>query len=406
MQYYNVHTHIFTMNNAPKRLLELYMPPIAAKAINTITSSELGVKLIAGFLDAFGRDGWKRYASFLRIGKSKNQLEVFESLIGQYSDKTMKFAALTLYMEALGAGSSTSGFEGQIEQILTVKERYADRLLVFLCVDPRWLGGGAALQQKVAEYFNYTIEVTAGNKVKAFTGIKLYPSTGFYPFDERLKATFEWAAENSIPVLSHCNYMGGIYNNDKSYVQGNLEAFDPYTNSVYKPNNPTDKLGNQEACSWFLEPESYKSMLRYFSGFSGAWQGKPLKLCLAHFGGDKHIIEDGTGKTAKSYHGNNPTNWCKQIKDLMIEFPSVYTDISYSLWNPKTHPFIFADLAVPSFSERILFGTDFFMTERELAEKDTYDRFKKKAIDVTDQITRFTAWDIIASRNTQKFLFQ
>jgi hypothetical protein len=214
----------------------------------------------------------------------------------------------------------------------------------------------------------------------------------------------EWAAENDVPVLSHCNYLGGIYNNDTYYVQGNLRRFDPYSGLDYSPNKVTGNLKNQEACSWFLEPESYRSMLAYFSGQTGAWSGKPLKLCLAHFGGSDHILAEAAGKSSGNYHGNSNRNWCGQIRDMMQDFPTLYTDISYALWDEKTHAPIFSWLRDPMLSERIMFGTDYFMTERELAEKDTYGRFKKNASAFVVGTNNTSAWDVMASRNIEAFL--
>ena len=59
---------------------------------------------------------------------------------------------------------------------------------------------------------------------------------GFYAFDAKLKETFEWAADNGVPVISHCIYLGGIYTNDTSYIKGNLNPYDPYSKKLYNEN--------------------------------------------------------------------------------------------------------------------------------------------------------------------------
>src|SRR4051812_13659937 len=121
MQYYNVHSHVFTMRNAPKRFLHLYLPDVAASLIDKITNTKAGTNAMIALLKAIPGNGVKRYASFLQIGKSADQLSVFETLMKQYDDPTIKFIVLTMYMEKCGADISETGFEGQLEEILAVK---------------------------------------------------------------------------------------------------------------------------------------------------------------------------------------------------------------------------------------------------------------------------------------------
>ncbi|HMG68055.1 MAG TPA: amidohydrolase family protein [Chitinophagaceae bacterium] len=419
MQFYNVHSHVFTMKNAPKHFLQLYLPKIAANLVDKISDVKAGSVLMESLLNHLGNGG-KRYASFLKIGKSADQLSVFENLMQQYDDPTMKFTALTMFMEKCGADVSESGFEGQLEEILMVKKQYPDNLLIFLGIDPRWKFTGTELKKTVEGYFNTRLKINSSRSVYPFIGLKLYPSMGFYAFDERLKETFEWAAENDVPVLSHCNYLGGIYNNDTGYVKGNLNPADPYSQKKYADNFPgvpapsyqsknnffkkilgTNKnAANLDTCSYFLEPASYRTMIDYFSR-----QPKPLKICLAHFGGDDHIIaENSPGKKTEKLFGMLQENWCGQIKSL-LKFPGVYTDISYALSNPKVHCPVFQELNEPAHGERILFGTDFFLTERELPEKSDYGIFKEKAMNITlSNFNNTNAWEQIASNNTNHFL--
>src|SRR5258708_32396634 len=101
MQYYNIHSHIFTMKNAPRHFLHLYLPGAIADLIDKLTNTRTGASLLAGILSKLG-DGSKRYASFLKIGKSADQAEVFEDLMQQYSDPGTRFVALTMNMERCG----------------------------------------------------------------------------------------------------------------------------------------------------------------------------------------------------------------------------------------------------------------------------------------------------------------
>lgn len=274
MQYYNIHTHVFTMNNAPKKFLHLYLPAWMADAVDRITDLQPGSWIIQKLLETFGGNGGKRYASFLRIGKSKSQLEVFRQLRDQYKDRTFKFIGLTMFMEECGAGGSASGYEGQLEEVIAIKRQFPDNLYIFLGVDPRWKQSGQELHDTVVSYFEKKIELADNKTIYPFIGLKLYPCMGFYPFDERLKETLTWAAENEVPVLSHCNYLGGIYNNDRGYIDTTISTKDPYNNNQIYPPNPItyqDKKslwdwlkGRQESgnnlnlCSYYMEPNAYR----------------------------------------------------------------------------------------------------------------------------------------------------
>jgi predicted TIM-barrel fold metal-dependent hydrolase len=404
MDSYNIHTHVFTMNNAPRKFLELYLPKMAASAVDIVTNTQVGSWLVRTALMKLGGAGGKRYASFLQIGKSSNQNNVFRHMIDSYEDTSMKMVALTLYMEKLGAEASMSGYEGQLEEIITLKKRYPERLLPFLCVDPRWKGNGIALRNTVERYFGETF-VANNKEYSPFVGLKIYPSSGFYPFDERLKPVMEWAAEHRVPIMTHCAYLGGIYCNDADFVKASLNPRDPYNNMYYKTpcyisDHKKARVNNLRSCSYFLEPCSYESMIRYF-----AVQGKPLKICFAHYGGDQHMLLEHKGDMSKAFYGTRPGhNWCRQIKDLM-QYEGVYTDISYSLSNKDTYDFIFEELQSSRW-DRLMFGTDFFMTEREQAERLLYTEFKSSALarPAAPQTGLANAWEQIAQRNTAAFL--
>ncbi|MCF0051629.1 hypothetical protein LXM25_16290 [Dyadobacter sp. LJ53] len=49
-----------------------------------------------------------------------------------------------------------------------------------------------------------------------------------------------------------------------------------------------------------------------------------------------------------------------------------------------------------------MFGTDFFLTERLLPEKDDYATFKKAAL--AQPFGNTNAWEIMASKNVESFL--
>jgi predicted TIM-barrel fold metal-dependent hydrolase len=409
------------MRNAPRQFLNLYMPDTLANVIEKATNTKLGVWIIGNLLRYMGGNAGRRYASFLQIGKSASQLDVFETLMAQYDDPNTKFAALTMYMEKCGADFTESGFDGQLQEAMEVKRRYPDNLLLFMGIDPRWKYSSTELRKTVQSYFEKKVTINAIRSVYPFVGLKIYPSMGFYAFDAKLKETFDWAADNGVPVISHCKYLGGIYTNDTSYIKSNLNPYDPYSKKLYNENfgskppvyyeeksfsrklfGTDDNKNNLHTCSYFLEPVSYRTMVEYF-----AKRPNPLKLSLAHYGGsDQILIEYRMQTMKKQQYGMLPAqNWCAQIKDLMSIYPNVYTDISYSLANRNTHSFILDDLDNKIYGRRIMFGTDFFLTEREMPEHKDVALFKVDAL--AKRLTNYnniTAWEQIACHNTTNFL--
>jgi len=427
------------MKNAPERFLSLYMPDFAANLVDKITNTQAGAYSMAWLLSKLPSNVAKRYASFLRIGKSSDQISVFRTLVDQYDDPGFRFVGLTMYMEHSGALNSQTGFEGQLDGALDIKKQYPDQFLVFLGIDPRWKGSGRELRKTVEAKFNYRLSITSARSVFPFVGLKLYPSMGFYAFDSRLTETFEWAADNGVPVLSHCNYLGGIYNNDKKYLQLALNPIDPYTGKkyttpAYNKNfslgrwifGTNDSENNKRTCSYFLEPSSFATLAGYFHAnrqlsqvYDDDWfaayrkvlgnlpikMRAPLKICLAHYGGDDQILMENRKIPVRTPIGVYSENWCGQIRKLMTEFEGIFTDISYSLSNPDIHECIISDLEDKLIGDRILFGTDFFLTERELPEKKDYTVFRDMAQKhPMTRVPQRTAWDLIASLNTEKFL--
>lgn len=412
--YKNAHTHIFTMNNAPKDFLKLYLPSPLVKPIDKFTNTDLGAWIVRGIAGSNIVKA-KRYATFLQIGKSKDQTTVFENLMSRYPNETFEFVTLCQNMEYLGVGRSVSGFEGQIEEVIQIKRTYPNNILPFFGLDPRWKGSEDEIQKNVERYFETKIEV-GGTYVYPFQGLKIYPSTGYYAFDKKLKKTFEWAAANGVPIMTHTYYLGGVFNCDKSHILNSLNPIDPYTGKVYgvpkfiteKASLATKLMGFEEkqncklSCSYFLEPYSYESMLSSI---------KDLKICFAHFGGVPQIKEatdpNKQNKYAKPY-GVLGKNWFTQIQDLMTQYPNVYTDISYNVAEclAKENKGLYEEFfkeARKSYGNQILFGTDYFMTEKDNLEEEAVKGFRNYASNVKFSNGK-SLWDKMARDNINNYL--
>jgi predicted TIM-barrel fold metal-dependent hydrolase len=405
------------MDNAPEQFLNLFLPKPIASLVDTATNTVIGTTLLTRLIKQFGPNG-RRYAQFLSVGKSKDQLTVFEELMAQSSDNLMEYVALTLNMDFLGAGQSKTGYAGQLEQVLEIKKQYPDRIHLFLGVDPRWQNNGYDLRRAVERYFETRIE-TSGKSIYPFVGIKLYPSTGFYVFDERLMETFDWAAENGVPILSHTSYLGGIFNNNPLYIKNALNPINPYSKQKYdQPKfiehknlkkwvfglNSTNNC--KQSCSYFLEPDTYKYVFDYFEKAS-----KKLKICLAHFGGSEQIIASANSpkdELQKNPIGVNNKNWYEQIQELLRNHEGAYTDISYNVAEAAVEKdqFLFGkyfEEANKEYGQKILFGTDYFMSVQENSERDTVDAFRNYATTKVLSNTK-TLWDQLARDNVNDFL--
>ena len=118
-----------------------------------------------------------------------------------------------------------------------------------------------------------------------------------------------------------------------------------------------------------------------------------LKICFAHAGGVKEIIS--------SKGANEDKSWFNQIKYLMKTYDNVYTDISYTLYDKKVYPFLLELLLDEVIGEKLLFGTDYFMTLREDTEAKLIAGFRKylEAESGSDDL-----WNKISRDNPRAYL--
>ena len=430
MQYYNVHTHTFCTDNVPRDFLKLYLPSFIATPVDNITDTKVGSFVVRKIMGALGGNGGRRYADFLEVGKSKTQKAVFEQLRDSVTDDAnMRHIVLTLNMEHIGAGPSRTLFEGQIEEILNLKKEYDDKLFIFLGIDPRWKASGTEIRKFVESYFETKLYVNELKQVYPFCGLKLYPSTGFYVFDEKLKETFQWAADNGVPVMSHCSYLGGVYNNDERALRTSLNPPNVYDGgNIYSQANYIEKKkffrrilntntsrNNLMTCSFFLEPATYEWLFKYFERQFNEFEKKndPLKICMAHFGGGNQVEvatlgTDGGKKPDQEElvpYGVAGQNWYKEIQRLLTGYKGSYTDISYAVSNTDLFPAFLKDVDSPVYGDRVMFGTDFFMTERVRKHNEVYDAFKAYA--VNRNLANYPGtklWDKVAGINVDRFL--
>jgi hypothetical protein len=196
-------------------------------------------------------------------------------------------------------------------------------------------------------------------------GSKLYPSGGYAPGDERLLGLYALCEERGVPVMMHCS-PGGVW-------QYGL--------------TPDDR---RRLC----HPSNYEALLTRFP---------KLRLCLAHFGGseewDMHL-------RSRDERAGDDRAWVTWIADLIRDgaYPNLYTDISYLIFQAPGRDvrvsymdYVKVLLADLRLREHVLFGSDYYMVEREdLTKKEVSTccaaAWAKTSISRSPTTTRGATW--------------
>lgn len=364
----NAHTHIFNIKCAPNNF---YGAPFA-RTLAVAPGIARSLSRLLDFLNPFSKnDKFSRLAAMVEVGIERNQKEIFLNLLSQYKNfENPKITALTIDMDYMGAGRAIDNFITQVKTVAEIKAQYPEQLIAFFGVDPRRPNVINLLKEFV---FNY-----------GFSGIKLYPSLGFFPFDKRLFQVYEFAVEHDLPIMTHVD-VGGIY------YRGGLkpEHLLPISLNPIAPSRSYAQYGrskNSVFKNWFTDPANFEEVLQ-MPDF------KNLKICFAHYGGGEMI--EGLPKQTIT-----KTNWYQTIRRILFEYPNTYTDISYTLHhsNQKIISKILDDIRNPILNKKILFGTDYYMTVRVKNELSLIDDFIKN-YGLSDK----EFWDL-SERNNRKYL--
>ena len=264
----------------------------------------------------------------------------------------------------------------------------------FLALDPRRIA-----EEKKA-FFDYEI-VNDKMKLKScfvktymedrrFSGFKIYPALGYYPFDENLLPIWRYACENHIPITAHC-IIGTIYYRGKKKKEWNYHPVfqDEVSKGTYKRMLlPQSK--NVEFQNNFTHPLNYLCLLeerflkdvisqtdsdsevRELFGYSGPENDlkhnlSNLKICLGHFGGEeewiRYLEQDRENYSQRlmrdpvdaimfmknsekdfSWPKINDlwekADWYSLICSLMIKYDHIYADLSYIISKKSIYPLL------------------------------------------------------------------
>ncbi len=260
---------------------------------------------------------------------------------------------------------------------------------------------------------------TASNK-GLYLGFKMYCSLGYQPKDPEIGflndlGFYRECAGKKIPILVH-NTPGGMTTHELEFYAYHMGH--PGTGDVKKP--------ERKAADFFFEnyvhPDAWDKVLS---------QVPDLSLCLAHFGGTemwKLHKKTSLFNTAKAWE----KNWIERIIAMTGKYPNLYTDVSYlfagkldkkaadafqdppqgasaqlgamdALQGGTMGKFMRELVANPHLRDKVLFGTDWFLSEMDEIGIAGYCRQVKVLCDnLSDQVGEDT-WEKFTVINPLKF---
>lgn len=369
-----------------------------------------------------------RYLLLGRFALYKTQNGIFTRLKNQYPEDT-RFVVLPMDMKYMDAGKLRPEGDFRLQMAELVKMKRGSRgkyLEPFVFVDPR------RIREEGSRFFDYEIQngqvVLKDCDIKDyiekehFSGFKIYPALGYYPFDKHLLALWKYAADNALPIMTHA-IGGSVYYRGKkkkdwnqhpvfkeSDGKGNMRplALPEKKNSQFSVNftHPLNYLCLlSEPLLRILVGKSEDHKLQELFGYQGENQPMThnlshLKVCLAHFGGEeewvKYLESDRYSFAQRLIKDRNLgidfkinqessinwnilsqvwkfVDWYSIMCSLIVQHKNVYADISYILSKPRILPLLKETLNPelnPHLSKRVLFGTDFYVVRNHFSEKD------------------------------------
>lgn len=325
----NCHVHSFT-----RRHLPAWFPHPLAWPFVQIPWLVRFLAFLARVLAQHGiADRLDRLHRFRQEAWAQHQSEILDRLIPQYPART-RFVVLPMELGPIAVGAPQADLRAQHDELARLAEdpRWAGRILPFATCHPDHPGAAAEVRRCIEEL--------------GFHGLKLYPRLGFAPdhpvlMQEIYPLLLDNRRKRALPVMSHCS-RGGVTGRHVPRAQ---------------------------ADDWSA-PLAFVPVLERFS---------ELQVCLAHFGGQgawRAYIK--TGIDPRDGLEGRRGNWQVTIRDMITghtdpvsgavqrAYPNLWTDISYTLFHFDDFvPFLVHFLRDPALAQRVLFGSDFYMTRQE-----------------------------------------
>ena len=312
MTIYNCHIHTFTIGHVPKNFLPMGIPTLMK--INLVRAPVLSILEVLWPFSS--KDMLQRYANYIRVTYKKSQRDIFTGIRRYYPSDT-RFIVLPMDMAYMESGDVEVSLRQQHIELAKLRDEFPDNIIPFMATDPRRTN----LLEMVKELA----------EVHDFKGIKIYPNLGFHPDDPKLYEVYKYAEEKGLPVMAHCS-QGGVHHAKTAL----------------------------EVCAEYGDPDKYRQICKDFPN---------LKICLAHFGGEdawKTYLE------APGSREEQRQNWLSRIIRLLRckDLPNLFTDISYTIFAFNENvPLLKVILQDPIVREKVLFGSDYYMSELEEFEE-------------------------------------
>lgn len=317
----NCHVHLFTARHVPRR----YPHPAVAwiRRVPAVIGAAARLARLAGAVEtAEGLGRLRRFAAVCRAG---GQADMLAAILRQYPAGT-RFVVLPVDLAAGGHGPAAADIRAQHDELAALARdpRHAGRIIPFATLFPGRPGAVDEFRRCVEEL--------------GFRGLKLYPRLGHAPdHPELMERVYPYCAGHGLPVISHCS-KGGVRGRGISPA----------------------------AADRFSAPQAFLPVLDAFPG---------LRVCLAHFGGQ----QDWAAYADEGLCPDDPAaaqaaNWQVAIRRMITatdaagnrRHPGLWTDISYTLFAFDAFvPFLRLFLEDARLADRVLFGSDFYMTRLE-----------------------------------------
>jgi len=293
--------------------------------------------------------------------------------------------------------------------------QWNDKIFPFVFCDPRRIQPTHPREIDIEKNFiGNTFLQTVKQYVEdgTYSGIKIYPALGYYPFDKRMEPVYDLALSLDLPVLTHCT-IGAVH---FKYELDEEENYHPFLKRKLPRQEPS------EFQQFFTHPLNYECLMNHEllkkSWGHDAPDYRELKICIAHWGTgeewhkylENSWIETRLQKPTAEYPSLELANWktghekdsqyvswFSIISDMIRKYPNVYTDISFTLNDPSLLPLLKMTLeADDKIRQRVLFGTDFYMVSKAINEREF-------AINVRAALGK-ELFEQIAITNTERFL--
>lgn len=356
--------------------------------VDYLDKNNLGIDQIENFLEenevAIYKEsqnkGIRAIIRSLEIKDQESMRDIYKLYVEKYSlNNTNRFNGLDVISTALMMDLEWSwdrapikSISSRIDELIELRASGAS-ILPFFCCDPR------RVMAKNENENLYHLLARAFELNNSFHGIKLYPALGYLPSDYRLWPIYKVCEQYGIPIVTHCG--GEIISTD----QTDLHVFDFDREICIKGVN------RFQVAYQLNNPKWWRKVLLDFPN---------LKLNFAHFGGD-----NTWEYTLKSKMVNDDQFRKDTIIEFMRKYKNVYADVSYTFASEKIHNNLFTYIKlIPFLQDRILFGTDFWVVNKEKDLIKAQELFFNKVVSnlgyhVLDKFTKINPISFLSSNS-------